>query len=513
MDIGTLPTRNARHYANREALLFEGQRYTWRDINTRINRTANALIQLGVGKGDTVALFLPNCRELVDLYWGIAKVGAVAVPLSPLLRGPGLAALVRDSNAVAVVTCRDVAAEIERIRPDLPAISPGRLIVTDDADRPGFTDYSTWVGAASTSEPPPSGVLPSDPYNIMYSSGTTGEPKGIVHSHEIRGHYPLVFDGPFRIDGDAVILQSGSLVFNGSMLMFIPWMYNAARMVLLRKFDPAVCLETIRTERITHGMMVPSQLVAMMERPEFTGDVLASLTTVVVAGAPLLLEHKQRLNRIRPGAWCELYGLTEGGCATILERSDFLRKPASVGTPVPFCQMKVVDEEGRELPAGHTGEILGRGTLMMAGYYKRPDLTAQAIRDGWLHTGDMGYFDDEGFLYLVDRKKDMIISGGVNVYPKDIEEIVARHPAIREAAVFGIPDPKWGEVVHAAIVLKAGETIAADEIITWVNERVAAKYQRIHSVSLRDEFPRNAAGKTLKREMRAPFWANRTTAI
>ena len=513
MDIGTLPTRNARHYPDREALLFEGTRYSWRDLNSRINRTANALRGSGVTKGDKVALFLPNSLELVELYWAIAKVGAVAVPLSPLLRGAGLASLVRDSDAVALVTCRDLAGEIERIRGDLTVIGAGRLIVTDDPGRAGFVDYAAWVGAASDAEPPLSGVTAADPYNIMYSSGTTGEPKGIVHSHEIRAHYPLVFDGPFRIDGRAVVLQSGSLVFNGSMLMFLPWMYNAARMVLFRKFDPAVCLEAIVAERITHGMMVPSQLVAMMALPDFTAERLGSLVTLLAVGAPLLLEHKERLNRIKPGVWCELYGLTEGGAATVLERDDFLRKPASVGTPMPFCRMKVVDDDGRELPPRGIGEILGIGPLLMKGYYKRPDLTGQAIRDGWLHTGDMGYFDEDGFLYLVDRKKDMIISGGVNVYPKDIEEIVAQHPAVREAAVFGVPDPKWGEVVHCAVLLKPAAAAAPEELVAWVNERVSAKYQRLHGVSIREDFPRNAAGKTLKREMRAPFWADRATAI
>ncbi len=357
MDIGTLPTRNARHYPDREALWFEGTRYTWRELNTRINRAANALLSAGVAKGDKVALLLPNGLELVELYWAIAKVGAVAVPLSPLLRGAGLASLLRDSDAMALVTCRDLASEVERIRAGLTAITPDRLVVTDDPSRAGFVDYAAWVSAAGDAEPPPSGVVGSDPYNIMYSSGTTGEPKGIVHSHEIRAHYPLVFDGPFRIDGSAVVLQSGSLVFNGSMLMFLPWMYNAARMVLFRKFDPAACLEAIVAERITHGMMVPSQLVAMMALPDFTAERLESLVTLLAVGAPLLLEHKERLNRIRPGVWSELYGLTEGGAATVLERDDFLRKPASVGTPLPFCRIKIVDEEGRELPARGIGEI------------------------------------------------------------------------------------------------------------------------------------------------------------
>ena len=513
MDLGTLPTRNARHYGDREALVFEDRRFSWRELNARFNQTANALRALGLRKGDKIALFLPNTLEIVDLYWAIAKVGAVAVPLSPLLRGPGLAALIRDSDAVALVSCRDLAPEIDRIREQLTAIPASRLLITDEPGRPGWADYAGLVASASPAEPPPSGVVPDDPYNIMYSSGTTGEPKGIIHSHDIRAHYGMIFSGPWRMGGESVVIQSGSLVFNGAMLMFIPWMYNGAKLVLQRKFDPALYLDALVREKATHGMMVPSQIVALLAHPEFTRDALASFETLLSVGAPLLLEHKERLNRLKPGMCCELYGLTEGGCATVLDRNDFLRKPGSVGAPLPFCVMKVVDETGQELPPRGIGEIIGTGTLMMLGYYKRPELTAQAIRDGWLHTGDVGYFDEEGFLYLVDRKKDMIISGGVNVYPKDIEEIAAQHPAVRECAVFGVPDFKWGEAIHCAVVLKSGETVTPEALKEWINARVSASFQRVRDVSIREDFPRNTAGKTLKREMRAPFWADQTSRI
>jgi long-chain acyl-CoA synthetase len=267
MDIGTLPTRNARHYRDREALAFEGRRFTWGELNARINQSANALLGLGLGKGDKIALLLPNALELVELYWAIAKIGAVAVPLSPLLRGPALASLVRDSDAVALVTCRDLAPSVESIRNELAAIDPSRMLVTDDPGRAGFADYAALVAAASDAEPPQSGVTLDDPYNIMYSSGTTGEPKGIIHTHDIRAHYGLVFSGSFRFDGQAVVLQSSSLVFNGSMLMFIPWMHNAAKLVLQRKFDPDAYLEALVSERVTHGMLVPSQIMASWPIP------------------------------------------------------------------------------------------------------------------------------------------------------------------------------------------------------------------------------------------------------
>ncbi|HVF40812.1 MAG TPA: AMP-binding protein, partial [Gemmatimonadaceae bacterium] len=208
----------------------------------------------------------------------------------------------------------------------------------------------------------------------------------------------------------------------------------------------------------------------------------------------------------------ELYGLTEG-FVTILDKTDYVAKPGSVGPPVHFCDMRIVGEDGRDLPPREVGEIVGRGPLLMPGYYKRPDLTEQAIRDGWLFTGDMGYADEEGYLYLVDRKKDLIISGGVNVFPKDIEEVLVQHPAVREVAVFGVPDDKWGEAPLAAVILSQAGAVDAQELREWTNKRVAARYQQLREVVIMEDFPRSTAGKTLKRVMRDDYWAGKKTLI
>jgi acyl-CoA synthetase (AMP-forming)/AMP-acid ligase II len=225
-------------------------------------------------------------------------------------------------------------------------------------------------------------------------------------------------------------------------------------------------------------------------------------------GAPLHREYKDRLNQLLPGRFCELYGLTEGYVLTVLDRPDAVRKAGSVGTAIPFYEMRILDDDGSEVRTGEVGEICGRGPLMMAGYYNRPELAAKAAVNGWFRSGDMGYVDTEGFLYLVDRKKDMIISGGVNVYPRDIEEVAIQHPAIAEVAVFGTPHPHWGETPIAAVTLRQGVEAKGMELAAWINERVGAKFQRVSEVMIMQAFPRNVAGKTLKGKLQEHYLAS-----
>lgn len=259
-------------------------------------------------------------------------------------------------------------------------------------------------------------------------------------------------------------------------------------------------------------MLVPSQLAAILDLPGFDPARLASLEVLVSLGAPLPLAHKERLEAALPSRLHELYGLTEG-FVTILDRADTARKRGSVGIPPPFFALRIVDEHGRPLPSGEVGEIAGQGPFLMPGYYNKPELTAQAVKDGWLMTGDLGHVDEDGFLYLVDRKKDMIDSGGVKVYPHDIEEVAARHPEVAEVVVFGVPDDKWGETPVAAVQLRPGAVTDPDSLRAWINERVGARYQRVSQVMLVSDFPRSVAGKILKRVLREPFWAGRERAI
>ena len=503
MNIGALLPRHAQYRPDHLAVVFEDHRLTFRQFNARVNRLAHALLAAGLAKGDKVATVLPNCLEQLEVYWAAAKTGLVVVPMSPLLQESGLASLLANSDSTLVISTAALAPVLDRVRDQVPAILAGRWILIDGV-RAGFRSYHDLVANEPEREPPEAELVANDPYNIIYSSGTTGEPKGIVHTHEVRAGYCTLFASAFRMTPESVCLHAGSIVFNGAFLDLMPWMYLGGTYILHPAFDAGRVIEEVERSRVTHMVMVPSQIIALLNHPAFAPDRLASLEMIQSVGAPLHLEHKHRLNEALPGRFYELYGLTEG-FMTVLDRSDAVRKAGSVGAPIGFYEMRILDDEGRELPAGQIGEICGRGPLMMAGYYKRPDLTAKAVVDGWLHSGDLGYVDEEGYLFLVDRKKDMIISGGVNIYPRDIEEVAVRHPAVREVTVFGVEDSRWGETPVAAVILQGGNAVAPAELAEWINARVGAKFQRVSDVLILEEFPRTIAGKTLKRVLQEQY--------
>ena len=506
VNISKLISTHAKYRPDHLAIVFQDKRLTYKEFDKSVNRLVHALLEKGIKKGDKVATILPNCLELLEVYWAVAKMGAVVVPLSTLLLGKGLKSLLVDADTKMVITYSGSVPTLEEIRPELKDISSDRFIIIDSSNAAGYQDYHALKEKADDSDPEGIEIEDDDAYNIIYSSGTTGEPKGIVHTHFIRGMYCTLFATSLRMTPESITLHTGSVIFNGAFVTLMPTFFLGATYILHKQFDAEAFIETVNKEKVTHIIMVPAQIIAILHSPSFSPEALNSLESICSVGAPLHKEHKDELLKYLPGRFYELYGLTEG-FATILDKNDFMKKPGSVGIPTPLFEMRIVDDKGTEVPTGETGEIVGRCPLLMPAYYKRPDLTKEAIRDGWLYTGDMGYVDEEGFLYLVDRKKDMIISGGVNVYPRDIEEIVVQHPAVLETAVFGIPSEKWGETPVAAVTLKQGTEVEPEALKTWINERVGAKFQRVNHVIIMEDFPRNVAGKTLKRVIREDFLA------
>jgi acyl-CoA synthetase (AMP-forming)/AMP-acid ligase II len=489
-------------------IVFEDRRVSWSELESRIARVTNALLDAGIQKGDKVSLLSLNCVEGLEVIFGVMRAGGVIVPLSALLNPEILATLVKDSGSRFLFTASPLEPLMLPVVGQFSEIPVERRIAVG-FESEGWTDYEGFIAEASE-EARFAKTSGEDEAVIIYSSGTTGVPKGIVHTHHSRMMMTLGLAALFRIHSGSTIVLTTPLFSNATWATLLPTMAMGGVSVLMPAFDPATLLQAIVDEHATHIFLVPTQYQGLLDHPDFGSVDLSSLQIMISMGSALPLPLKQRiLDEMSPNL-LELYGCTEGP-ATILMPEDVLRKTGSVGRPSGGTDIRIIDDDGNELPWGETGEIVGITSGAMKHYHNRPDATAETVwlneyGEPYIRTGDIGRLDEDGFLYILDRKKDMIVTGGANVFAADIEAVLVEHPEVFEAAVIAVPHPKWIETPLALVRAKPGTSPDPDEIKEWLNQRVG-KVQRVSAVELReDEFPRNALGKMLKRELREPYW-------
>ncbi len=499
---------------HQEAVVCGAVRRTWGDFNDNMNRVANALRALGVGHGDKVAVLMGNSVEMLEVMFGVVKSGACVVPLSGLLTGAQLVALINDSGAKAAFATPEFIDKLQALETQMPALQSGlRFVVhgrpTDGAPQSvQWRNYTGLVADAST-DAPQVRYATGDDFNIIYSSGTTGLPKGIAQSHRARSHWAISNSIEMGFTDKSRALTTTSLYSNGTWLMMLPVLFSGGTCFVMPSFEPKAFLQALQAERITHSFMVPAQFIAVLQVADAPINA-PHLQTLLCAGSPLRRDTKREVVTRFGDKLIELYGYSEG-FATMLKPGAPADKFHTVGTPVLGFEVRILDDAGQVLPAGIPGEIAGYGAGMMSRYHGRPEATEALIwRDErgrrFIRSGDIGKLDDDGYLVLVDRKKDMIISGGFNVFPADLEEVVGQHAAVMDVTVIGIPHERWGETPLALVIPRPGVALDSAAVMAWSNERLG-KHQRISGVELRDEFPRNALGKVLKRLLREAYWS------
>lgn len=511
--VGELYDRCVTFYRNDTAIKYGGRTYTYGGMGDSAGRLAGAFSKMGLKKGDRVAFLMANCPEYIFCEYALAKIGVVRVPLAVLLNPGDHVYMINHAECSALIYHERMASRVREMMPKLDTV---RHFIRIGEDPSGMTEGHVSLQHLLNDgrhEAPRVEVGPEDLCGIYYTGGTTGRPKGVMLSHRSWAGTFLTEMLELGLGYGEVFAYATPLTHAGGCLI-LPVMLRRGTCVILDHFDPKLFLEAVEKEKVTAAFMVPTMIYVLLDYPDLNKYRLGSLRNVIYGAAAIAPERlKQAINTFGP-VFTQLYGQTEAPMMiSVLPREEHVmadperekRIFSSCGRPTVPARVRIVDQEGRGVKPGEVGEITVRHPNMMDGYLKNTEATAAAVRDGWLYTGDLARQDEEGFLYIVDRSKDMIVSGGFNIYPREVEDVLHEHPAVKNAAVVGVPHEKWGEAVKAVVVLHEGKSVPGEELIGFVRDRKGS-LMAPKSVEFWDEIPLTGLGKTDKKKIRESFW-------
>jgi acyl-CoA synthetase (AMP-forming)/AMP-acid ligase II len=508
--VGDIILRNAKLAPRRTAVVFEDRRLSFAQLAERATRLAGGLARRGVRRQDRIAILAQNCSEYVEVFAAGELAGYMTATVNYRLAPPEIAYILNDAGASALVFQADYADLVGQLR----GVLSESLRFLSIGPAPGWAESYEDVLRSGSATQLPSRAGEDDTAYLIYTSGTTGRPKGVMLGQRGQLRTAEVLALESSVEPTDRVLLVMPLYHVGAKCQQLGFHYRGATVVLQRAFDPRAVLETIQSEGITVTLLAPVMIQALLEVPDLRRYDLSSLRTLYYSAAPMPTALLRRAIDVFGPIFAQFYGMTESGpMGTTLHKHQHLldgrpeevRRLASAGQPFPSCEVRIVDDNGRDCPIGEPGEVLLRNDTLMQGYWNNSVATEQTIRDGWLHTGDVGVLDDEDYLFIVDRKKDMIVSGGENIYPREVEEALYQHTAVAEAAVIGVPDERWGEAVKAFVVLKPGRSADPGELIEHCRTLVAS-YKKPKSVDFVASLPRLPNGKINKVELREPYW-------
>ncbi|HXH09155.1 MAG TPA: fatty acid--CoA ligase [Alphaproteobacteria bacterium] len=520
MDLQQILERAVRFYADRPGVVCGDTRLTYRAFAERVHRLCSALHGLGLRKGDRLAVLMYNCHRYFEIYYATVEMGALVVPLNIRLSAAEIAYILNDSGSAAVFVGPEFLSMLSAVQPQLPALQH-RIYAGDEEPPEGWSGYEQLLASAAPAASP-SPAAPDDLAALFYTSGTTGHPKGAMLSHAnlLANAYHILASGIWR-EGDVYLHACPMFhIADGPTTHAVTWL--GGRHVIIPSFKPDLALEAIERERVTATLLIPTMINFLINHPDITKRDVSSLRIVTYGGAPMPEELVRRATQVLPCSFCQAYGLTEtsplltlfpGQEQVLAGPPELTRRLLSCGREVIGVRVRVVNTRGEEVKPGEVGEIIAKGPNIMVGYWNNPQGTAEVLRDGWLHTGDLATADEEGYIYIVDRQKDMIITGGENVFSTEVENVLYTHPAILEAAVVGVPDEQWGEAIKAIVVLKPGASATEEEIIAYCRSRIA-HFKAPRSVDFFEgALPKSGSGKILKRELREKYWAGHARRV